>query len=449
MGGRHRSATAMIGLFRDRRAVASGRCEHIRDRILPVDAWHSGSVYRAVNRLVVALALASTVGGCDPSSAAPVAGAPPSAAAPLPGALPRDAGAAIAPVDADVTRLAGKPLYLALCAPCHGVDGKGYAADRAPSLVNPRFLESASDEFLRRSIAAGRPGTSMAAYASAFGGPLDDRGIDRLVGYLRSQGPAAVALAPVAAGNAALGATVYARNCILCHGDSRTRGEAIALANPQFQAAAEGPFVRYAIVHGRPGTKMEGFAGKLTSAEIDGTVAYIRGLAGTTAPVALLPAPTGREPIVLNPSGAAPRFTLRANPCPPPSPGAPPCQPDPRFVSVDQVAKAVAARQRIVLIDARPPSEWMRMHATGAVSIPYHDMKRLDEVPRDGTWIVAYCACPHHLSGIVVDELRKRGYAHAVVLDEGINEWHRRGFPVVAGDGVTRPLPEPRPSGTR
>jgi len=103
----------------------------------------------------------------------------------------------------------------------------------------------------------------------------------------------------------------------------------------------------------------------------------------------------------------------------------------------------------MVIIDARPPSEWRRVHIAGAVSIPYHDLGRLDEVPKDGTWIVAYCACPHHLSGIVVDELRKRGYAHAVVLDEGINEWHRRGLAVTAAEGVPRPLPEvPLPPGT-
>jgi rhodanese-related sulfurtransferase len=141
---------------------------------------------------------------------------------------------------------------------------------------------------------------------------------------------------------------------------------------------------------------------------------------------------------------------MRADPCPPPAEGAPAaCKPDPRYVSVDQVAAAFAAHQRMVIIDARPPSEWMRAHITSAVSIPYHDMKRLDEVPKDGTWIIAYCACPHHLSGIVVDELRKRGYAHAAVLDEGINEWHRRGLPVTAAEGVAKPLPEapPRPPG--
>jgi mono/diheme cytochrome c family protein/rhodanese-related sulfurtransferase len=396
-----------------------------------------------VNHALVAVALA--IWGCSSGSATP---------SPRPLPAPRDAAA-----DADVSRLPGKPLYLALCAPCHGADAKGYAADRAPSLVNPTFLESASDELLRRSIAAGRPGTSMAAYGKASGGPLDDAGVDRLVAYLRELGPAARPLPAARAGDVAVGSAIYAKHCVGCHGDARTRGEAPWLANPQFQAAASDSFVRHAVVHGRPGTKMEAFAGKLTDAELDGVVSYVRALGnGGEPPVTLLPEPTGTEPLVLNPSGKSPSFSLRVDPCPPPAspaspagvppgalqgsaPAAPPCKPDPRFVSVDQVAGALAAKQRMVIIDARPPSDWRRVHVAGAVSIPYHDMKRLAELPKDGTWIIAYCACPHHLSGIVVDELRKRGYAHAVVLDEGINDWHRRGFPVTAAAGVPRPLP--------
>ena len=343
-----------------------------------------------------------------------------------------------------VAQLPGPRMYVALCRPCHGADAKGYAADHAPSLVNPTFLESASDEFLRSSIAAGRPDTSMAAYGKARGGPLDDAGVDRLVRYLRDLGPAARPLPAAAAGDAAIGAAVYAKRCVSCHGDARTRGEAVSLANPVFQAAVTAPFLRHAVVSGRPGTKMEAFAGALSDAEIDGVVSYLRTLGSGAPQVVLLPEPTGQEPLVLNPSGAAPPFTLRADPCPPVPPGSVSgCNPDPRFVSVEQVARALAARQRLVIIDARPASEWRRVHVTGAVSIPYHDMKRLDEVPRDGTWIVAYCACPHHLSGIVVDELRRRGYTHAAVLDEGINDWHRRGFPVVAAEGVTRPPAEP------
>jgi cytochrome c oxidase cbb3-type subunit 3 len=355
---------------------------------------------------------------------------------------------------AQLSGLAGKPLYLALCKPCHGADAKGYAADHAPSLINPTFLESASDDFLRRSIIAGRPGTSMAAYGKARGGPLDDAGVERLVHYLREQGPAAGPLpaTATAAGDVATGAAIYAKRCVACHGDARTRGDAVALANPGFLADATDSFVRHAIVRGRPGTKMEAFAGVLSDAEIDGVVSYIRTLASGARAVELLPEPTGKEPLVLHPSGQTPRFTLRADPCPTLSGGgiaAGGCKADPRFVSVEQVAAAVASKQRLVIVDARPASEWRRVHIAGAVSIPYLDMKRLDEVPKDGTWVVAYCACPHHLSGIVVDELRKRGHARSAVLDEGINEWQRRRLPLVAAEGVTPPPAEPSlPAGT-
>ena len=354
----------------------------------------------------------------------------------------RDAGVP----DADIRGLAGKELYVALCAPCHAADGHGGAADHAPSLISTTFLESASDDFLEQSISAGRAGTSMAAYGKAFGGPLDPAAVRSLVKFLRTLGPGAQPLLAIGPGNVGEGAKIYAARCVTCHGDQTKRGEAVSLANPTFLGMSTSSFIRYAIAHGRPGTKMVAFTGQLSDADIDNVVAFIRSWAMNGALTAdqRLPAPTGKEPLVINPRGKTPPFTMRADPCPPGAPGAAPapCTPDPRFVSVAQVAAALAAKQRIVIIDARPPSEWMRVHIAGAVSIPYHDLARLDELPRDGTWIVAYCACPHHLSGIVVDELRKRGFAHAAVLDEGINEWHRRNLPVVAAPGVTPPPAE-------
>ncbi len=397
-----------------------------------------------MNRNAILAGLAALAVGCNSGGASPSpAGRAPAKArdAEARNATARDAG-----IDADLGHLAARPLYTALCAPCHGADGKGYAADHAPSLVNPTFLESASDEFLRQSIAAGRPGTSMAAYGRARGGPLDDAAVARLVGYLREQGPPAGPLSDVPGGDAATGAAVYAQRCVRCHGDARTRGEAMSLVNPGLLASARDGFLRHAIVRGRPGTPMEAFAGVLSDAEIAGVIRYLRtsGGAGGTS-VELLPEPTGKEPLVQNPAGKPPQFTPRADPCPPAAPGAAPCKPDPRFVSVAQVAAALADHRRLIIIDARPASEWRRVHIAGAVSIPYHELARLAEVPRDGTWVIAYCACPHHLSGIVVDELRKRGHAHSAVLDEGINEWQRRGFPITAAAGVTRPPDEPRP----
>lgn len=330
------------------------------------------------------------------------------------------------PAVAQVASAESVATYKKLCAPCHAADLKGGAADHAPSLVSSTFLESATDDFLRKSIAVGRPGTSMGAYGKAMGGPLDDAAVDGLVAYIRQQGPQPMTLAAVGKGDPMRGAPLYTEYCKSCHGDSKTRGEAIHLANVQFQKMATDPFIRYAIEKGRPDTKMLAFGTVLRPAQLDDIVAYIRALGTGVGVVSNLPAPTGKEPVVLNPKGKDPTWKPR----------------DGRFIGVDEVAKALAEGKRMVIIDARPPSDWMRVHITGAVSIPYHDMKRLDELPKD-VYAIAYCACPHHLSGIVVDELAKRGHKKALVLDEGINVWHQRKYPVTAAEGVTIPVNEP------
>jgi mono/diheme cytochrome c family protein/rhodanese-related sulfurtransferase len=335
---------------------------------------------------------------------------------------------------ADLGALDGAALYGSLCSVCHGPDATGYKADNAPSLVNPTFLESATDEQLRRSIVDGRPGTSMAPYGRERGGPLGPGEVGRLVAWIRSHGPRPSPIVSAPAGNAARGVTLYATHCQRCHGSERVRGNAVHLANPRFLEVASDAFLGWAIRQGRPGTPMEAWAGKLTDAQIGDVVAYVRAFEKPLPPETL-PAPTGKEPVVINPQGKSPTFTPRSTPCKPNVP----CTPDERFVSAEQVKQALDAKRKIVIIDARPPSDWMRVHIPGAVSIPYHDLKRLDEIPNDGTWVVAYCACPHHLSGDVVDALRKRGYAHAAILDEGIIEWHRRGYPVVAAPGVEPP----------
>lgn len=323
----------------------------------------------------------------------------------------------------------GKPAYIKYCAPCHGADLKGYAADHAPSLINQTFLESAPDWYLQRSIATGRPGTSMSAYSKMLGGPLDDTTIAQLVTYIRAQGPQALPLAATGKGDAARGAVIYNQSCKTCHGDSSLRGEALHLANVQFQRLASDAFIRYAVEKGRPGTKMLAFGSVLQPGQIDDVVAYVRAL-DTGGPVgASLPPPTGKEPLFVHPAGRSPTFKIR----------------DTKFVSVDEVARELAAKRKMVIIDARPQSDWMRAHITGAVSIPHHDLRRLAEIPKDAT-VIAYCACPHHLSGIVIDELIRRGYKKAYILDEGINAWHIKQYPVVTALGVQPPAQEiPRP----
>jgi mono/diheme cytochrome c family protein/rhodanese-related sulfurtransferase len=367
---------------------------------------------------VKALWLMLLLVACD-SNAAPPKGTPPAASS----------GSAAVPVVVTT----GKELYATLCSQCHAKALEGGAADHAPSLISPTFLESATDEFLKASITVGRPGTSMAAYAKQLGGPLDPPAIERLVRFIRERGnvPAKNPTALAKTGDAKAGNATYDTMCKVCHGDRATRGEAPHLANVAFLAQASDPFLRHAIVNGRPGTKMIAFGDKLDEQKIADVIAYIRTFAGTpeqpAAPaIGQLPEPTGKEPLVIFPKGKEPDWKLRED----------------RFVPVDVVKKAYDEKRKFIIIDARPASEWMRVHVTGAVSIPYHDLKRLDEIPKD-TWVIAYCACPHHLSGEVVDALRARGHVKSAILDEGINDWHRKGYPVVAAPGVEKPAAEP------
>lgn len=324
---------------------------------------------------------------------------------------------------------AGAALYEKYCALCHGPDGRGYAADNAPALVGEQFLSAADDAFLTASIALGRPGTPMAAYGRQMGGPLDDAQIADLVAYLRSLGPAARPLATPPRGSAKRGVALYAEKCASCHGDRSRRGTAVHLANPTFLALASDAFLHDAIARGRDGTQMQAFAGELDEQEIADVVAYLRswapGPGGVAAPAAPAQAAQAEVdpysvPVVLNPEGAPPELTLREG----------------RYVSVDEMKRALDEKRRMVIVDARAASEWQRERIPGSISIPYYSATNVGRIPNDGTWVIAYCACPHHASGVIVDELRRRGYPHTAVLDEGITVWAERGYPL-AGNGVT------------
>jgi cytochrome c oxidase cbb3-type subunit 3 len=317
----------------------------------------------------------------------------------------------------------GAALHAKYCKLCHGADGQGYAADNAPSLVSDTFLASASDEFIASGIRLGRSNTAMAAYGQSRGGPLDDAQINAIVAFLRSKGPprTVIAEAPLS-GDAARGAASFEKNCQSCHGTPAARGTAPQLQNPEFLNASTPGFWRYAIEKGRPPTPMPAFAGKLPASEIEDIVSWLGKLAGRGQS----PRPTSalvpdNLPLVINPGGRAPKFQLR----------------DGRFVSSEQVKRALEEKRRLVIIDARTPSDWIQFHIPGSVPIPYYDVEKLARIPNDGTWVIAYCACPHHASGEVVDALKRKNYAHAAVLDEGILFWKDRGYPL-AGEAVAK-----------
>ncbi len=318
-------------------------------------------------------------------------------------------------------REAGAEAYARYCALCHGRDATGYAADNAPSLISSTFLETASNDFLAKAIREGRPGTAMSGYGKGRGGPLDDDGIDAIITFLRDGNASATRLssAPVL-GDIERGEAIFEAKCQTCHGTQARRGTAIQLTNPTLLGTASDAFLRYAVVHGRPGTPMPAFGGMLTESEIDDVVAAVRSWASpaATARQGLPEPPLG--PVVINPGAPHPNFTLR----------------DGLYVAADDVKRALDEKKRIIIIDARAVPDWYSSHIPGSISVPYYLFNRLDDLPRDGTWITAYCACPHHASGTVIAELRKRGFQKTAILDEGILVWKQRGYPI---EGETPP----------
>lgn len=319
----------------------------------------------------------------------------------------------------------GHGLYDRYCKLCHGEGARGYAADDAPSLRSPTFLESVTDQYLAHGIRVGRPGTSMAAYGKVRGGPLSEPEIAAIIRYVRSLGPARVELEKQAKrGDPAHGSALFNEHCQRCHGGPTKPRTALDLRNPELVRTASLEFLRHAIEHGRPSTPMPAFKKKLSPTEIDDLVAWLSSPPPkpAIAPPSVQPSVQKvpkNPPLVLNPGGPSPKFTLR----------------DGRYVPAQQVLSALKRKQRLIIIDARPTSDYQVLHIPGAVSIPYYDTASLSHVPNDGTWVVAYCACPHHASGQVVDALRERKFPRTAVLDEGILVWHQKGYPV-AGQAV-------------
>ena len=109
----------------------------------------------------------------------------------------------------------GPRLYADTCALCHGARGEGYVADNATALANPAFLATASDDFLYRSIARGRPGTTMSAWDVPHGGPHGDGALRALVGVLRGwqRTPSVDVPTGTFRGDAARGGAIYDQQC--------------------------------------------------------------------------------------------------------------------------------------------------------------------------------------------------------------------------------------------
>ena len=229
----------------------------------------------------------------------------------------------------------------------------------------------------------------MAAYGKQLGGPLDDAAIERLVAFIRArQGTRGDAAPPRSRRrcDGAASATVRHECAEAATAIARRAARHVHLANVAFLAQASDPFLRYAIVNGRPGHAdgrvRRQALGRSRSPTSSRTSARSR--TPRNRPVGQLPPPTGKEPLVINPKGKEPELEACARTA---------------FVPVDEVKKAYDEKRKMIIIDARPAVglDARPHHRRGLDPVSRHEAARRDPEGRRGS--IAYCACPHHLSG--------------------------------------------------
>ena len=192
--------------------------------------------------------------------------------------------AAAKPLNADELIALGNETFDTMCVACHQSEGVGQVGF-APSISNRDFLAAASDEFIRKTIRVGRPGTSMVAWSM-----LSDQQVDGIIAYLRSFPvalPVEVTVDPdkIYPGDAIRGQETFDLFCAYCHGEAGigyaagSSGPGIGLAG--FLEVASDDFIMQTAKHGRVGTAMKSMVGakgvaNLTESDIGDVIAYLR-----------------------------------------------------------------------------------------------------------------------------------------------------------------------------
>lgn len=313
----------------------------------------------------------------------------------------------------------GAELYKRMCVVCHGEHGEGYLADQAPALAQPDFLASVSDDYLTRAISQGRRGTSMSAWIVDRGGPLSHTDVGNVIAFVRSwqRQPSVTLDERPLSGDVKRGEAAFAQHCATCHGGAQARY--VRILEPAVLSTASTGFLRHALRTGRPPTVMQSYTQTLGEQGIDDVLVYIRSLplAPALPAPAAPPPPLPLGPVLAHPRGPAPKGF----------------EAFPARTSVEVVHRALTQKARFGLLDARAPADYADLHIAGAVSVPFYDPKPyLAQLPKD-TWLVAYCACPHAESGELAQKLVNAGFTKVTILDEGLNVWAERKYPVQTG----------------
>jgi mono/diheme cytochrome c family protein len=242
-------------------------------------------------------------------------------------------------------------LYHNYCSVCHGDKGDGNSRAKGSLTPPPRDFTTpqATTELTRArmvaAVKAGIPGTAMVGWHAQ----LSDKQIEAVVDYVRD-----TFMRPATMADSSRGRQLYARICSVCHGD-RGAGSVWASANlkpaPRDFTASGAELTRekmiIAVAGGRPGTAMSGYAPRLSQADIEAVVDYVRGAfmgvgrdagisgthahgtpAGATAAALAAALPGATPGAAAAPQGAAPAPAVAPTPPPPPAAPTPKVQAD-------------------------------------------------------------------------------------------------------------------------
>jgi mono/diheme cytochrome c family protein len=117
----------------------------------------------------------------------------------------------------------------------------------------------------------------MPAWGQVFGGPFTDEQIEQLVAFIRSWEPTAPEIKEmVLVPDPVRGATIFATNCFVCHGDNGRGTEIVrALNDPSRLKDFNDAWYRATISFGRPAKGMPTWGTVLSPNQIDDLVALI------------------------------------------------------------------------------------------------------------------------------------------------------------------------------
>jgi mono/diheme cytochrome c family protein len=178
-------------------------------------------------------------------------------------------------------------IYAAQCVACHGADGLGTAI--APALNDPTVRVKTADE-LTRTITYGNTGTLMAGWSNVLA-PAEISAMVTLVQRWDEVPTGAIPAPdvpiPTTEESIALGSQLYSTNCSRCHGpEGQGKPIAPSLNVKSFLTDTSDIAMQQIITLGVPGTAMPAWGDRMTEAEIQAIVGFMRQWEATAPEVA-------------------------------------------------------------------------------------------------------------------------------------------------------------------